>query len=349
MKLYERELFLYRIVEGMFKYKLPTGLNIVYKPTFEAKFEAQKIYEQTLIDAGFEGFFDEKNLLNFILLTNLWTREEEKSLVDDIPKLIESTKVALFTDYFTDASRVRHKRELATLYNTFERLIERRHKFDWLTCAGIATNHKLCYLVEHCTFTEDGMPYNWEHISLLNFLSCLNEYTLDDSKIREVALNEPWQSIWRSSEKNASVFNTTPLCLTDEQRKLILWSLFYDNIHENPDCPAEEIIEDHDALDGWLIVQRRNKDKQSTKKLIDSKLTNDKIANADEIFVLANNNTEAQKIEDLNDRQAQSVKKQRLAFAKEKGEVAEQQLPDVKLKLQMQANKLYADSMKGNK
>ena len=36
----------------------------------------------------------------------------------------------------------------------------------------------------------------------------------------------------------------------------------YDNIQESLDYPSEDVVEDDDMLDGWLIIQKQKRDKE---------------------------------------------------------------------------------------
>lgn len=60
----------------------------------------------------------------------------------------------------------------------------------------------------------------------------------------------------------------------------------YDNIYKSSECPPDEIINDYDALDGWMIVQRRKRDAQLNNRIVEDGISNEKIKNSDHIFVL---------------------------------------------------------------
>lgn len=348
MKLYERELFLYRLIDGRFKHTLDNGISIYYRLTPEVRFAASQLYGETLIEAGYEGLYTDDELRNFILLTGFWTEAEEKQH-NELPKAIEENKIEIFNRYFDKAHRESIRKRLRFLEGQMGQLIEKRHQFDWITCEGIATHYKLAYYIEHCTYYEDGRPYDWQHTTILSFLSALNRNSLTDSQIRELSRTEPWQSIWRTSTQDCNIFNKSSIEITDEQRKIILWSEFYDNIHENPECPGKEILEDDDALDGWLILQHRKRDKQNTENMVAGKISNQKIANADEVYVIVNDEDEAKKIDELNNSLGKMTKRQRIEAVKQRGELQEHEMPDSQQKLRMMATEAYSETMKRKK
>ena len=75
----------------------------------------------------------------------------------------------------------------------------------------------------------------------------------------------------------------------------------YSKIYEHPNCPNDAIIEDDDALDGWMLLEQRENKKQKEQKGV-SNMMSDKIKNSKEVFLMANNDKEqTEAIFDLND------------------------------------------------
>src|SRR5690606_24037721 len=114
------------------------------------------------------------------------------------------------------------------------------------------------------------------------------------------------------------------------QKNLLTWTSIYSKIKQHPDCPSDELIEDDDALDGWMILQGEKSEQERFKAEIDKKLQNPKIANADEVYLMADNTDYAKKIEGLNDNVAAFRKKQRMAELKRKGTMQEMEFTDTK-------------------
>jgi hypothetical protein len=125
---------------------------------------------------------------------------------------------------------------------------------------------------------------------------------------------------------------------TEEQRKLIRISSFYDNLRQSPDCPPDWVIEDDDMLDGYLIFSRKEREKEGNAKDIEGGLS-DKVANSSEVYIVCENQDDANKVYDLNGPYAKAVQGARDKVIAEKGRVNEVDLPDVKKKLQMEMAK----------
>ena len=105
----------------------------------------------------------------------------------------------------------------------------------------------------------------------------------------------------------------------------------YDNIAESPESPSEDVLEDDDMLDGWLLIQRRERDRDKQEKLAETVIDNQKISAADEVFVAAKSQEDIDRVNQLNDMRASIIREQRLGQIKSSdGGVRHQDLADVK-------------------
>jgi hypothetical protein len=202
------------------------------------------------------------------------------------------------------------------------------------------------YLVGKSLMHEDGKSVwegeeFWKNTDPLleEATSAFIENKISEKDFREIARTDPWRSIWSCRKTEGSLFGVPTVDLTDEQRSIIIWSTLYDNIYDHPNCPLEEVVKDDDMIDGWLILQRREREKKQGKVQVEDFINNDKIRNSGEVFIVAQTKEDAKKIDSLNDDQAKITRKQRLKYLNEKGHVDESQMPDTKMQLQMQANR----------
>jgi hypothetical protein len=155
-----------------------------------------------------------------------------------------------------------------------------------------------------------------------------------------MARTEPWRSTWSCKKCEREVFGVPTVDLTEDQKSLVIWSTMYDNIYEHPSCPQQEIVDDDDLIDGWMIVQRKERQKNQTKLQVEDLISNVKIKNSGEVFVIGQSKSDRERIDSLNDDNAKNIKRQRLKMIQEKGFLNEVDMPDTKLDLQMQSNKL---------
>jgi len=121
----------------------------------------------------------------------------------------------------------------------------------------------------------------------------------------------------------------------------------YDNAYENPKCPEDEVMDDDDMFDGWIINERRENERDRLENRVESKLDG-RHSNAQEVFVMAHSKKDVEDINSYNDLQGKMVKKQRDGFIQQRGNVSGSDLPDQKLKIQRQSQKQFVDTVKGN-
>lgn len=331
MESHEKEFLLYRILNGFIKYK-DTNL-IIKSPTKEILYKASEIYLKFYNLSINEGIMTNNDILNYLIKLDKWTEENEKQLNEDLPKQIEHFKEELFRAYYQSDRKKTIRKYLDTARQEYNRLNNIRHSFDHISCAGVANYAKLQYIIENCTFYKNKL-YNWSRYSPYLLMSFFQEKIIEEEKIRELSHNHPWYIIWQVGKKIGNVFNRASVDLSFDEQRLVMWSILYDNVNEQSEAPPQDVIDDDDALDGWLSIKRKEKG-ENTGNI--SK--NEKINNANEIFIPASNLEDARKVDNLNSNYAKTIKKQRFSFVKEKGQVSEQDLPDIKQQLMMEQNR----------
>ena len=120
----------------------------------------------------------------------------------------------------------------------------------------------------------------------------------------------------------------------------------YDSIAESPESPSDEIILDDDMLDGWLIIQRRERELRTKQKAAEDIIGNEKIANSDEVYIVAKSEEDISNINELNDPQAKAIKHAREKALLSEERTKQENLPDVAMDLQMQRNRAAVEAAK---
>lgn len=129
----------------------------------------------------------------------------------------------------------------------------------------------------------------------------------------------------------------------------MLWSQTYDNIHESLECPSEDVIDDDDLLDGWFIIQKRKRIRESKEKEIDASTKNEKIKSAQELFIIPREGQKHSSIYELNSRESAMRLQQRSAAINKLKTVSYDQLPDVQNEARKQAMEGWKSHVKGRK
>ena len=171
-----------------------------------------------------------------------------------------------------------------------------------------------------------------------------NDWDLDTEELREMSRTEPWSSIWLNSGKNPErIFRKHVFELTKDQDEIVSWSGLYENVAGAGESPKKEIIEDNDALDGWLIAQNREAEKEKGKKQVAG--FEQAHQNADEVFIVARSKEETNAIYDLNEGESKMIIKARNHQMKEAGKdgVKYEKFNDVKLRVINEASEKFGN------
>lgn len=338
-----RELFVYRILSGSLRVQINGKQYLVKKASPDSYYMAQLLYFEELEAASEEGLFDQPSLLQHLMDEGVWDVTKEE-LYRKIPKDIEDFKVRLFQSTFQSEHAKQIRRALDSARIKLAELEVDLHSMDHLSCHGAALFARNRYLAGAALYYPNGQPVfpddtsYWSDPSDLldNVMQEIARGRLQDAQLRELARTDPWRGIWQTRKAQGAVFDGPASSLTDEQRAIISYSLLYDSIYEHPDCPGEEIIEDDDTLDGWLILQRREREKRNKQSAGEGKLS-DSTKGCGEVFLMADTPEDARKIMEMNEDHARAIQKSRFAHLQKHGQVNELDMPDTKQRLRMEA------------
>jgi hypothetical protein len=359
MLLEERELLVNRIVSGIQLINIQGQKYILSKPSKLDKYKACLEYERIKNECIFDGLFTKKQAENYLRYNKLWSDTEEQKL-KDLDTSIDDLKVALYKSFLNAGKAKQLRIELKNANAIMGQLTEIKRSLDYATLEGLALAIKNHYLIAASLLYENeervwvGDDFlDSDYFLLENVMKQCNDNLISITQFRELARSEPWRSIWQAGKQN--IFDLSASSLTEEQKTLILFSEMYSNIYQHPNCPSDEIIQDDDAIDGFLISERRDyeKDKKTkqTDKLIPQK--------GDEVYLPVKNKNyqdnkyraaptwDIKEVEKLNSVEAMLTKKERAAVVREKGKVKEQNLPDVKRKIQTLATEKFRQTVKG--
>lgn len=346
----ERELLVARICSGTIRIKIKGETCLLKHHTLDDAYIGNEIYQETLKEAHFEGVFTDDEIYELMMETGLWD-DNKDSLLKKLPKEIEEFKVKLFQATFKSNEKKTIRKALEIAKAKLNELFAIRHQYDSFSCLGLAAISRTRYLVYRSVFRLDGTPFfsaNFpdstnEHVDEAMQLYGLNK--LSETAYRELSHTEPWRAIWTCKKSEAGVFGIPASLYSEEQRNLVCWSGLYDGIYQHPQCPTDEIIDDDDMLDGWMIVQRRARETALNKSSSEDLISNEKIKGSSEIFLVAETEEDAAKINDLNDDRAKYVKKQRMSKLQKEGQVNELDMPDTRQRLIMEITNKLSGSM----
>lgn len=232
-----RDFLLYRIIDG----RLPYEDSYIRDPLYKTKLLGSRVYYETLTDCI--DVLSDRDIYIFLVSTNQWSFEEQQKL-DLLPKEIEKLKIDLYKNYSNPAKRKEIKFTLANKKENLTELFGRRNKYYNLTKEGIALGAKWYAMIPKMYKGKDWGPAIRFYQS--NFIS--------EEDIRSICLDSDFVSYFNASK---NIFGRPSIKMTDDQRRLLMWSTIYKNVRGGMDPPSDRIIEDHDAFDGYLIFENR--------------------------------------------------------------------------------------------
>lgn len=347
MELYEREFLIYRIRAGYTICNINNNKLFVYSPDPHLLYLAQEIYIDTYRRAKDHEIFEDDDVFKLLVSLNIWSDQKENELNDVLPKHIDYWKVELYNAFFKSNKRKTIRQYLARAKEEQANLYSIRHCFDHITCTGCASYAKNLFLISNTTKTCDNKSVDWNSIDINTVMGNYYSQSLSTDEIRVLARTYPWNTLWPLLKENKAVFENANF--SSEQQALLYWSIMYDRVAESTECPSEDVVNDDDMLDGWLIIQRQKRDEEHKKREVEGQLPNSKTMNADEVFLMAETIEDAKKIELLNDPIIRQMKAQKFKEIDEKGIVREQDLTDVKRKQMMLANQAYIEKMRNRR
>lgn len=344
----ERDRLVSRISSGYLRFRANDGWLLLRTPSRAERYEADFVYDQALEEACLEGLWHDDDLFAFLTDLGVWDESKEE-LLTKLPKEIEEFKVHLYENFFKSEDRNTVRRALGIARAKLSELHSERHSFDHLSCKGVASVARGRHLVSLCISLPDGRPVLKVSPDLVGLaITAQAASHIPDEEIRELARNDPWRALWACRTAEGKLFGVSPPEYSDEQSRLASCSLLYDSVYGHPEAPPDEFIEDDDVLDGWLIVQRRKRGERDKQSTLDGVLgNNQKIRNSQEVYIPAQTFEDAQKINDLNDPFAKSLKKQRLGIIEARGIVNEMQMPDTVQRLRMELTQKLAAEGRG--
>lgn len=340
-----------RIIADIYPFDYNGKYYYITYPTAEFRFYAEKVYMDVYARSKEENISAD-NIIVMLDKYKLWCEDDENKL-NTIKKEIEDTKVALFDNFFKDDKRPIYKKVISDLKCEYNRLALKRQSMDHLTAEYAASSAKQKFIVGSSILKPDKKRLwskltDWDKENKIIDIALehiISNY-MDEKDIRDIVKNDPWKTIWSLQKKPQSIFRKSVGDFTSEQQSLSIWSIVYDNVRKSTDSISESVIEDDDALDGWMIKKRRSEDIKSGQEEIKQQLTNEKIARAGEIFVMANTPDQIKKVYEMNDFNGKMAFKRRMMQIQRDKIVDEVNMIETRERIVMEANNAYAKGLR---
>lgn len=322
MEQHIRELYCSRIIAGYIRYNKELR---VYWPNKDVLYEANEIYMEVYNESRDKGLLTNKELYAHMLANSLLESDLD-SEVKALNLQLDSLKIEAFNIVSKGNSPTGIKSKIEQNKARTSKLLVHKHRYDHLSCEGVATFAKWTFILDNSLYLRNGQRYAADDITVTDLLEFWNISRLTDEHFRELARTDPWTSYWQS--KATAFFALPDSELNDEQRRMVMWSKMYDNIRESPDAPSDTVFQDDDALDGWLLIQRKKRERDKKSKQVEDGIKSNKIKNSQDVMVKAWTPEQAGEINSLNDADGNMYRGMRLSQVNKKGSVEAKQLND---------------------
>jgi len=341
----DKELYVSRILSGHTRFNIKDRRLYLSTPRPIDRVEAQEVYNKAHREAWLKDILDEEDMMYHMMSAGLWSKGDDARM-EALPEEIDDLKVALFksSEGGNEKSQKGIRMNLEKAKKEFNDLAIKKSGFLNNTCSGISSIVKAQYLLytgikdKEGNFAFDSSGFWEEDFSIIEkIFSAHGKTSIPESTFRTLARTDPWRSIWNASKSEGSLFGIPASELSPEQKTLANWSKFYDSIHESPDCPDDTVIKDDDMLDGWVISQGRQRDKDKFRRKLEDKAS--KHPNAQEVGMVVSRE-DAKKVYEANNPMARSkIASRQNAVAKlsEGKSIRDQDMPVTKKEIQMQA------------
>lgn len=347
MQYSERESIVNKIIAGCTACVFDDIPVFVHEPSPQDKVKAHSIYLTEYKNSLTNGLIKEEELIEELIKRGVWSKTHQEEL-DKLPKAIEELKVELYNYYFQFKKRDGIRKSLDSLKEIEVKLSSKRDQYNANTCEGFAISCKNKHLICSSTKNADGSKFftmNYEYYKQEDIDLFIQDYfrqKVNEGLIRDLSKHEPWRSIWSAGKHEGSIFGVPSSLLSQEQRMLIIWSKIYDSIHESPDCPPEEVLEEDDCLDGWMIAQSRKREQE--RKSEHGYKPGDKFGKHDEVFMVVENPEDKSRVDAMNSPAAIFRKQQRMsALQANNGILPDQYMPDAQQAMRQELVRMQKD------
>ena len=312
-------------------------------PSINLQVDADMIYQDIYESNLYNDFILEEDLLQYLINAKIILPNHQQ-IVQDTEKRLDKAKVSLYKEYIDIKKRKRNRKQIENLKKQLAKLHMQVHSFDFLVLENLAKAARHEYIIKHTLFynntqtpvfsTQEKVPY----VKFSNIIDVISKNVLDIIDFKRIARSEYWRNYYTNNKDN--LFPYSAIEYSEEQKSLINISNMYDRIYEHPESPDAEIIADDDALDGWMIHNQEEIQKQKKEKGVDSMMS-DKIRNSSEVFLMAGDDKEqARDILDLNSKIGLQKIRHRNEAVKQHGTIPDSQLEDVRGEIQQKLREL---------
>ena len=339
-----REFLVTKILSGVTYFKTKDKIYKLSNPNSEIRYLGEYLADLAGNEFKFKQLMTREEVKGVLEQRQIWTPQDDINL-KEAEKNLEDFKVELFKNQYNKKAQKTLRSRIKGTNSAIAQAVLKKDSLDHITIE----NYTEVIRDQFCTAMsiEDMHGVKFYHPDKFfdqNSFLMENGYNIWRGELallqycRELCKKDPWRSYWNSAAKE-NVFGKPSSELTIAQRTMIVFTKMYDNARQSPEAPGDDVFDDDDMFDGWMLLQQREQKKKKQKD------TADKIAGqkGDEIYLMADSADDAQKIYSVNDTQSRMKIKNRESQIKSAGgqAIKEDDLRDVRMKIHKELTEMY--------
>jgi len=333
---------------GVLYLPMQSRMYVLKPPTPDIMQYMKTAYYTTLHSQRFHQWFTVEQCQQLLIRRGLIPKNY-KAVLKELVKTISDMKVDLYLSYFRTGSLRRIYNQLKVARQKYQDMTAKLSHLNCFTLENRAIQQSFIVCLKHCLYYDNQLVFSdisqIPHVVFNYLLITKERLEPTETEVRHMAKTQPFRSAWTVSHGNL-FRNRQYTQLLPSQQLAVTFSKMYDNIAESLDRPSDDIVQNDDMCDGWLIWTGRKQEKAQKQKQVENIYGNHKHKhNHNEIFLPARNTQDIERINALNDTGARVVMQQRQAQIQRHGKVKESQLPDQKLA----RTQLQTQQFKGNR
>lgn len=297
-------------------------------PTYNVVSEAYFTYKNSFDELSSKSIMTIDGMYKWMLNNGLWSESLEQSIKDK-KKILEKTKIQIYKDRSDTKKVAHHTLKIKFLDNEIQELLSKKNIFYTQTCEYLAENDRLNHILKStCTHKGKTIKNNQlEKVKDIYYSSIISEH-----KIRELALNDPWYTLWHSSKScNFQIFtNAKDEDFTINQKNIMSWSCTFDILRESPEPPPKEAWSDQNIMDGFILFQNEQNKTKDAQKKIEQSMQSPNIKKAGTRFAFARSGITSEDIYGSNSEEGKKIIREMEANAKSGSNIIFSELPHVK-------------------
>ena len=338
-----REFLVTKMLSGVTYFKTKEKIYKLSNPDSATRYLGEYLADLAGNEFKFKQLMTRQEVKDVLHRKGIWTLEDDNNL-KEAEKNLDNYKIELYKSRFNEKAQKTFRNRIKGTNKAIAEACVKRDSLDHVTIENYTEVIRDQFCVAMSIEDMDGKKfYHADKFFEQNSFLMENGYNIWRGELgllqycRELCKKDPWRSYWNSAAKE-NVFGKPSSELTIAQRTMVVFTKMYDNARQSPDAPSDDVFDDDDMFDGWMLIQQKDAKKKKEQKLADS-LADKK---GDEIFMMANSRGDADRVYNVNDHQSRMTIKTRENQIKRAGgeTLQEDELLDVKMKIQRELNDL---------